>query len=107
MRRKSLTKEEYINLYCKEKRIRHREIIYISKDIHQKLKDIAFIFKFKHYTTLSSLTDAILSYHLQIHNSLLDDIRQEFREECLRSFSSMEKDQDDNKEDNEDDDESD
>lgn len=87
-RKTDINKEEYISLFCIERRIRDREVIYVSKEVHKRLKDIAFVFKFDHYTTLSSLADAILMHHTECHKDLINRLQKEFNEEFLKELSS-------------------
>lgn len=87
MKEKRIKKEEYAELFCQEKRIRQRRVIYVSEEVHKKLKDIAFLFRFEEYTTTSSLADAILRHHMKSHKDLLNELDQEQGEKFRKMFS--------------------
>lgn len=80
MRHKKTAKEKYIELFCRDKRIRKREVAYISREVHEVLSNIALIFKSEHYTTLSSLVDTILIQHVRTHQKLFIDLQKEYEE---------------------------
>ncbi len=88
MKQRKLSKEQYIDLFCQEKRMRDRRVIYVSEKVYQMLKHTAFCFKFEHYTSISSLSDAILNHHFKTNKDLLNQVSQEFKEQCLRDFNS-------------------
>ena len=75
--------EEYIENYCREKRIRGRFAVYVSPKTHSSLRSIARLFANKHHTTTSSLADAIISRHFEAHRKLLNDEHQEQTREFL------------------------
>lgn len=87
MKQKRITKEEYAELFCQEKRIRQRRVIYVSEEVHKKLKDIAFLFRFEEYTTTSSLADAILRHHMESHKDLLNELDRDQVETFRKMFS--------------------
>ncbi|MDH6310621.1 hypothetical protein M2451_003460 [Dysgonomonas sp. PFB1-18] len=97
----TLTKEQYTELFCLEKRIRNRRVIYVSEEAYQKLKDTAFLFKFDNYTTTSSLADAILNEHFQTNKDLLNALWQEAGEQFVKDIDSIGSRRSDNEEDNE------
>ncbi len=72
-KQKQISLEEYVRTYCQEKRIRQRYAVYVTPDMHDKLKEVAFMFRFDHHTTIASLVDAILTHHLDAHRELLND----------------------------------
>ncbi len=76
MKQKKISKEEYVKLFCPDKRIRERMVIYVSREIHRKIKIVAYLFRKQHVTS-SSLADAILSHHISIHKDLLNEIQEE------------------------------
>lgn len=90
MRQKKISKEEYIRLYCTEKRIRKRMVLYVSEDIHQKIKRITGFFR-DHYITTASLVDAILNHHIEAHRELFEGLDKEERENFERSLKSFNK----------------
>lgn len=77
MKHKRISKEKYIALFCRDKRIRGRSVIYVSTEVHRRLKRIAALFRFEHYTSLSSLADRILDHHIEIYGELLTLLKEE------------------------------
>ena len=65
-----MTEEEYKELFCKEKRIRSRMVLYVDTQTHSLLKNVVRAFR-KNYVTISSMVDAILWHHLQTNRELL------------------------------------
>jgi len=80
---KQVSIEEYIENYCREKRIRGRFAVYVSPKTHSSLKSIVRLFAGKHHTTTSSLADSILSCHFEAHRELLNDVHKENTREML------------------------
>ena len=74
---KQISIEEYVETYCQEKRIRERFAVYISSETHRKLKRIAQLFRYKYYTTTSSLADSIISHHINMYRELLNAAQKE------------------------------
>lgn len=72
-KQKQVSIEEYIETYCREKRIRGRFAVYISPEAHRKLRSIAQLFKSEHHTTTSSLADAIICRHVETYRELLNN----------------------------------
>lgn len=70
-KQKQISIEEYIETYCQEKRIRGRFAVYIGSEAYQGLKRITQLFSNKHYTTISSLTDSIITHHLKTYVEVL------------------------------------
>lgn len=66
-----MTEEEYKELFCKEKRIRRRMVIYVGTETHSLLKRVAGAFR-KDYVTISSMADAIIWNHLQTNRDPLE-----------------------------------
>ena len=87
-KQKQMSLEEYIQTYCQEKRIRQRYAVYVTPEIHDKLKEIAFMFRFEHHTTIASLVDAILTRHLEVHRELLNDEYRRFHDMFRRDLES-------------------
>ena len=71
-KRKQISIEEYVEMYCQENRMRSRYAIYVSPKTHNNLIFIAKLFKSEHYTTTSSLADAIISHHIAEHRDILN-----------------------------------
>lgn len=98
-KKKQISKEDYIKAYCQEKRIRGRFAVYISPETHDNLKRIVNLFKWKHYTTTSSLADSIISDHIEVHKELLNSLHKEekirfkvdFDEDIRRNREKMRK----------------
>lgn len=80
--------EEYVRTYCQEKRIRQRYAVYVTPEIHDKLKEIAFMFRFEHHTTASSLANAIITNHMETHRELLNDEYRRFHDMFRRDLES-------------------
>ncbi len=87
-KQKQVSVEEYIQTYCQEKRIRQRYAVYVTPDMHEKLKEVAFLFRFDHHTTIASLVDAILTHHLDAHRELLNDEYRRFHDMFRRDLES-------------------
>lgn len=77
MKHKKISKEKYIALFCRDKRIRGRNAIYVSPEVHRRLKRIAALFRFEHYISLSSLADRILGHHIETYGVLLNQLKEE------------------------------
>lgn len=77
MKHKKISKEKYIALFCRDKRIRGRSAIYVSPEVHRRLKRISALFRFEHYTSLSSLADRILDHHIEAYGALLTQLKEE------------------------------
>lgn len=88
-KKRQISIEQYIETYCKEKRIRGRFAVYISPEAHRSLKRIALLFKEKHHLTTSSLADSIISQHIEAHRELLNKVQQEDDLEFLASFKKI------------------
>lgn len=94
MKQKKISKEKYTALFCHDKRIRSREVIYVSPEVHRKLKIIASLFQSEYFTTLSSLADSILEHHIKTHRGLLNELRAEADEKFLNNSTSSMKEND-------------
>ena len=84
MKSKSISKEEYIKEFCRERRIRDRKVIYVSASVHDRLRLIAHDLH-DEYITLSSLADTILYRHLETYDTLFEQLRDEAGERFLAS----------------------
>ncbi|MDR3057278.1 MAG: DUF3408 domain-containing protein [Prevotella sp.] len=76
-KQKQLSKEEYIEKYCGEKRIRGRYAVYVNKAAHDNLIKVAGLFKTECHTTTSSLADAIINHHFEANRELLSGLLKE------------------------------
>jgi len=75
---KQVSIEEYIETYCREKRIRERYAVYVSPETHENLKKIVRLFCYEHHTTTSSLADTIISRHIEVHRDILNEEHKEY-----------------------------
>ncbi len=96
MNSKNISKEQYTETFCKDKRIRNRQVLYVSSEIHEEIRKTAFIFRKEHITT-SSLVDTILEHHLETHKDLLNTLYQERQEQFLAEFTHRHKANEENK----------
>lgn len=97
MKQKNISKDKYIEEFCRDRRMRDRRVIYVSNNVHRKLRRIANLFKDSH-VTLSSLADAILENHINAHNVLFETLRQEDYEKFQSLWPQKENDDFHNKE---------
>jgi predicted HTH domain antitoxin len=95
---KQVSKEEYIETYCGEKRIRGRYAVYVSKEAHDNLKKAAGLFKSEYHTTTSSLAEAIINQHFEANRELLNGLSRkewdQFFEELRKRRTEMEEEED-------------
>ena len=90
MNSKNISREQYTETFCKDKRIRNRQVLYVSSEIHEEIRKVASIFRKEHITT-SSLVDTILEHHLETHKDLLNSLYQERQEQFLAEFTHRHK----------------
>ena len=64
------TIEQYIKTYCIDQRIRSRNTLYVSSEIHEKIDKIVKLLRDAHVAT-ASLVDTILKEHINIHRDML------------------------------------
>jgi hypothetical protein len=86
---KQVSIEEYVETYCREKRIRERFAVYVSPKTHGNLKSIARLFAGEQHTTASSLADSIISCHFEAYRELLNGVRKEDRHGFLEWMEGM------------------
>lgn len=86
MKKENMPKEQYIEIFCRDKRIRDRQVLYVSQEVHDKIRTITQLFSEQHVTT-SSLADTILAHHIETYGQMLEALRQEQREEFLAMFN--------------------
>ncbi len=67
---------KYKEKYCKERRIRGRQAIYVSSGVHSELKELAESLKGE-YVTTASLADSILRSHLDNNKNIITEIKGE------------------------------
>ncbi len=82
MKKKKISQEQYIKLFCSEKRIRARKVLYVSAETHRKITRIAHMFSDDH-TTVSSFVDAILLNHIEQYRDLINDLIESQDEELI------------------------
>ncbi|MFR9592499.1 MAG: DUF3408 domain-containing protein [Rikenellaceae bacterium] len=73
--------EQYKQRYCKDQRIRDRKPIYVSREVHEKMKVVVEILKSTH-TSVTSLVDSILREHIANNRDLLNA---EYERQCRDS----------------------
>lgn len=76
MKTKQISREKYIETFCRDIRIRDRQVLYVSVGTHAKMKIIAHLFQDQHVTT-ASLIDRILRHHIETHKAMLEELREE------------------------------
>jgi len=86
---KQVSIEEYIATFCQEQRVRERFAVYVSEKTHHNLKKIVGLFASEHHTTTSSLADAILTCHFEVHRELLNDAQRKSEQEFLEWFKNQ------------------
>lgn len=84
-----MSKAEYIETFCQEKRVRNRFAVYISQETHRKLMKAVYTFQSDYYVTAMSMTEAIISHHFKVNGELLNRLYKESIEQTL-SFSNRE-----------------
>ena len=88
-KQKQVSIEEYIETYCREKRIRGRFAVYISPEAHRNLRSIVQLFKCEHHTTTSSLANAIICRHVETYRELLNNAHAEDARELMESLKAI------------------
>ena len=88
-KQKQVSIEEYIETFCQEQRVRERFAVYISEKTHHNLKKIVGLFANEHHTTTSSLADAILTCHFEVHRELLNDAQRKSEQDFLEWFKNQ------------------
>ncbi len=87
MKPKKITIEQYQDRYCKDQRIRNRKTIYISKEMHKAISDVAFLFRDSH-VSVTSLVDTILREHIDGYKALFDAEQNKQNQEFLDWLNS-------------------
>lgn len=98
MKKKKISREEYVKRYCSEKRIRDRKVLYVGEETHQKIRHIAHLFRGE-YATASSLVDSILTHHIEQHKDLFAQLEQVDQEELRYKGYSASQDQEEEEQD--------
>lgn len=65
---------KYKQLYCKDQRIRSRQTIYVSREVHSQLRELTDALR-SEYITTASLTDSILKRHLACYKDVIYEIK--------------------------------
>ena len=86
---KRVSIQEYIEIYCREKRIRGRFAVYVSPETHENLKKIARLFYCEHHTTTSSLADTIISRHIETYRDILNEEHRGQERKFLEELNSL------------------
>lgn len=91
MKTKHISREKYIETFCRDKRIRERQVLYVSVEVHNRMRRVVHLFE-QYHVTLASLIDTILSHHLetyeQIFKELNDEQIAEFLERSKPNYNS-------------------
>lgn len=74
-----VSKEEYVQQYCKEQIVRHRRVVYVSDKTHSTLRKITYMFG-EHYVSTTSLVEAIINQHFEDHKDFLNQSYKEYNE---------------------------
>lgn len=92
MKPKNISREKYIETFCRDIRIHNRQALYVSAKTHARMKIIAHLFR-EHHVTTTSLIDTILCHHIETYRPLLEEIR---GEEYLKFIGESKDENDDN-----------
>ncbi len=65
---------KYKQLYCKDQRIRNRQTIYVSREVHSQLRELTNALR-SEYITTASLADSILKRHLACYKDVISEIK--------------------------------
>lgn len=88
-KQKPMSEAEYIQTFCREKRIRNRFAVYVSPETHRKLMKVVLTFQSDYYVTAMSIVEAILSHHFEENEELLNRLYKAVIEQTL-SFPNRE-----------------
>lgn len=86
MKTKQISRERYIETFCRDIRIHDRQVLYVSAKTHARMKDIAYLFR-EHHVTTTSLIDTILCHHIETYRSILEELKMEQRTQFLEGFN--------------------
>jgi trans-aconitate methyltransferase len=86
MKPKDISREEYVKMFCHDRRIRERRVVYVSTETHEKLRRIAHLFR-DEYQTVVSLADAIITHHIATYRPLLNRLDDEQTQAFLNRHS--------------------
>lgn len=86
MKSKHISREKYIETFCRDTRILDRQVLYVSAKTHAKIRDITHLFREYHITT-TSLIDAILCHHMETYRSILEELKMEKHNDFLDRFN--------------------
>lgn len=92
MKSKNISREKYIETFCRDIRIHDRQALYVSAKTHARMKIIAHLFREYHVST-TSLIDTILCHHIETYRPLLEEVREE---EYLKFIGESKDENDDN-----------
>ena len=77
------TIEQYIKTYCIDQRIRNRNTLYVSQEVHEKINRIVALLSDSHVTAVS-LVDTILKEHIRIYRDTLNKEAERQKDEYSR-----------------------
>lgn len=83
METKHISREKYIETFCRDKRIRERQMLYVSVKVHNRIRRAAHLFE-QYHVTVASLIDTILSHHLETYREIFEELNKEQLAEFLR-----------------------
>ena len=68
MKPKHISREKYIETFCRDIRMHDRQVLYVSAKTHAKIRDITHLFREYHITTTSHRCNSEPSHRdLQVH----------------------------------------
>ncbi|WP_042366752.1 DUF3408 domain-containing protein [Bacteroides neonati] len=76
MKTKHISREKYIETFCRDKRIRERQVLYVSAETHNRIRRVAHLFE-QHHVTVASLIDTILIHHLETYGQIFEELNNE------------------------------
>ncbi len=88
MKPKDISREEYVKMFCRDRRIRDRKVVYITTETHSRLKRITNLFRNEHQT-VASLADAIIAHHIDTYKPLLSRLDDEHHKAVLKWLSGL------------------
>ena len=94
MKTKKITIEQYKKTYCIDQRIRNRNTLYVSREVHEKINHIVALLRDSHVTAVS-LVDTILKEHISIYRDVLNKEAERQKDEFLRESNGENHIQDD------------
>lgn len=85
MKTKHISREKYIETFCRDKRIRERQVLYVSVEVHNRIRKVAYLFE-QYHVTVASLIDTILTQHLETYEQIFEELNREQVAEFLGRY---------------------